>query len=73
MFIVLFIIVKQWKYSSCPSVWMGQKICYICVLCVLHMLYTDVCVSHSVMSDSLIPQSVSHQAPLSMGFSRQEY
>ena len=29
--------------------------------------------SCSVMSDSLQPQSVAHQAPLSMGFSRQEY
>ena len=29
--------------------------------------------SHSVMSDSVIPSAVTHQAPLSMGFSRQEY
>ena len=29
--------------------------------------------SHSVMSDSATPQTVAHQAPLSMGFSRQEY
>ena len=29
-------------------------------------------VSHSVMSNSLQPH-VAHQAPLSMGFSRQEY
>ena len=36
---------------------------------------TDVCVyvSHSVVSDSAIPWAVAHQAPLSMGFSRQEY
>ena len=32
-----------------------------------------VCVSHSVMSDSAIPWTVARQAPLSMGFSRQEY
>ena len=32
-----------------------------------------VCVSHSVVSDSATPWSVAHQAPLSMGFSRQEY
>ena len=32
------------------------------------------CVSHSVMSDSLRPHgTVAHQAPLSMGFSGQEY
>ena len=29
--------------------------------------------SHSVTSDSATPWTVSHQAPLSMGFSRQEY
>ena len=36
---------------------------------------TDVCVyvSHSVTYDSAIPWAVAHQAPLSMGFSRQEY
>ena len=29
--------------------------------------------SRSVVSDSAIPRTVAHQAPLSMGFSRQEY
>ena len=32
-----------------------------------------VCVSHSVMFDSAAPWTIAHQAPLSMGFSRQEY
>ena len=32
-----------------------------------------VCGSHSVLSDSVTPWTVAHQAPLSMGFSRQEY
>ena len=31
------------------------------------------CVNHSVMSDSATPWTVARQAPLSMGFSRQEY
>ena len=35
--------------------------------------YVCVCVSHSVMSESLTPWTVAHQAPLSMEFSRQEY
>ena len=35
--------------------------------------YTCVCVSHSVMSDSVTPYAIAHQAPLSMEFSRQEY
>ena len=30
-------------------------------------------VSRSVVSDSATPQTVAHQAPVSMGFSRQEY
>ena len=30
-------------------------------------------VNYSVMSDFATPQIVAHQAPLSMGFSRQEY
>ena len=30
-------------------------------------------VSRSVVSNSVTPQTVGHQAPLSMGFSRQEY
>ena len=34
---------------------------------------TIVCVSHSVMSDFVTPWTVAHQAPLSMGFFRQEY
>ena len=32
-----------------------------------------VCVSCSVMSDFVTPWGVAHQAPLPMGFSRQEY
>ena len=37
------------------------------------MRYIYVCVSLSVMSNSETPWSVAHQAPLSKGFSRQEY
>ena len=33
----------------------------------------EVCVCCSVMSDSATPWTVAHQAPLSMGFPRQEY
>ena len=32
-----------------------------------------VCVTQSVVSDSATPRTIAHQAPLSMGFSRQEY
>ena len=43
----------------------------VCV-CVCVCVYIHECVlSHSVMSDSAIPQTVAHQAPLFMGFSKQ--
>ena len=42
-----------------------------------YSLYTNlmrcVYVSRSVLSDSATPRTVAHKAPLSMGFSRQEY
>jgi len=37
------------------------------------MSVCSVSVSCSVVSDSVTPQTVAHQVPLSMGFSRQEY
>ena len=38
------------------------------------LLILQVCMhAHSIMSDSAIPWTVAHQAPLSMEFSRQEY
>ena len=36
-------------------------------------LSSPVCISHSSVSDSAILWTVAHQAPLSMGFPRQEY
>ena len=39
----------------------------------IHFLKPMTCVSCSVMSDSETPLMAAHQAPLSMGFSRQEY
>ena len=39
----------------------------------LHFYSTFLSVSCSVVSDSATPQTVAHQAPQSMGFSRQEY
>ena len=35
--------------------------------------YMHVCVSRSVVSDSVTPWTVAHQAPMSMEFCRQEY
>ena len=37
------------------------------------LLAVCVCVSLSVLSESATPSTVAHQAPLSKGFSRQEY
>ena len=36
-------------------------------------IHTVLCVSHSAVSDFVTPWTVAHQAPLSLGFSRQEY
>ena len=50
----------------------------MCISCFIYFLLMTllalcVCVSHSVVSDSVTPWTVAHQAPLSKGFSRQEY
>ena len=45
-------------------------VCSIIKMCVC--VCVCVCVSHSFVSDAT-PCTVAHQAPLSMGFSRQEY
>ena len=37
------------------------------------ILYINMCFVTSVVSDSMTLWTVAHQAPLSMGFSRQEY
>ena len=42
------------------------------VVCVCARVHVCTC-THSVVSDSVTPRSVAHQAPLSMGFPRQEY
>ena len=43
-------------------------------VCVCVRAYACACTcTHSVVSDSVTPWSVPHQAPLSMGFPRQEY
>ena len=64
--------------------WVSQKVCLgVSVRCtekpeqtVWLTQYTagEACVlSHSAVSDSVTPRTVGRQAPLSMGFSRQEY
>ena len=42
-------------------------------ICACVCVYVCVCVSRSVMSNSVTPWTVTHQGPLSMEFSRQEY
>ena len=40
---------------------------------ILNLMTQCVCVSHSVVSDFVIPWTAAHQAPLSMEFCGQEY
>ena len=60
---------QEFWLVSCSIIWQGlQQLrgghnCYV-VLC---------CVSQSVSSNSVIPWTIADQAPLSIGFSRQEY
>ena len=49
---------RPWTLTSLAPV--GWSVC-VCVC------------GHSVMSESAAPWTVAHQAPLSLGFSRQEY
>ena len=42
------------------------------LICVMS-LFEALMLSHSVVSNSVTPWTVAHQAPLSMGFSKQEY
>ena len=55
----LFIIAKAWKQPKCP--WMDERI------------KNSQSQSLSRVRLFAIPRTVAHQAPLSMGFSRQEY
>ena len=52
-----------------------MKYCFKCFngICYLEESCSKVKESHSVVSDSVIPWAVAHQAPLFMKFSRQEY
>ena len=50
---------------------MSQKEAVCVCVCVCVRVHTRV--SHSVVSDSATQWTVAHQAPLSMGFSRQDY
>ena len=50
----------------------------MCITCFIYFLFMTllavcVCFSLSVLSESATPWTVAHQAPLSKGFSRQEY
>ena len=51
-----------------------QRLCFQ-GLKILNIIFSPdfLCVSHSVVSDFVTPWTVAYQAPLFMGFSRQEY
>ena len=66
-----------WPCSPVGRDWDIQWILGVCVNCCwlrLAMHYKkEMCLVTSVVSDSVIPWVIAHQAPLSMGFSWQEY
>ena len=51
--------------ASGPS-WVSKELSSV-------LLNKSMCVGHSIMSDSATPWAVARQAPLSLGFSRQEH
>ena len=58
--------------SGCPWVWSGMFSLCLVPWAILHMcVYMLICLSH--VQFFLTPWAVALQAPLSMGFSRQEY
>ena len=64
--------------SSCfqRSRWNQRSACYITSTQIKTHYSVIMCVcalSHLVVSDSATPQTVAHQVPFSMGFSKQEY
>ena len=67
MFIAaFFIMVKTWRQLQWPAVREQiDKVCYIQIVVVVYLL--------SCVGLSATPWTVAHQAPLSMGFPRQEY
>ena len=69
----LFTIAKTWKQSNCPSTdeWIKKMCACVCV-CVCVCVYC--CCLVTKFSDSFATLwTVAHQAPLSMGFPRQEH
>ena len=64
------------RLVTITNIWPQVKYKYtVLIQGIMHYSSISVCVSHWVMSDWLFvtPWSVAHQAPLSMGFFKQEY
>ena len=67
---------KNTQYTPTSSFYSRQfftTLIYLCFVCFYIMYNLLLLFSHSVMSDSAIPQTVVHQAPLSLEFPRQAY
>ena len=66
---------EKWKHDiqnlwAIPRTVLKGKCVYIYVFCICVCVQACTC---SVMSNSATPWTAAHQAPLSLGFSRQEY
>ena len=64
-----------WAAFSWPTVWAFPSVLSVCPCMPVPLSIHSplVCVSHSVVSDSVISWTIAHQASLSVEFSRQEY
>ena len=71
---VLFTVAKVWKQPECPSAdeWIKKEVACVCVCLYIHMLFFCL-VGKSYFNFFVTPWTVARQAPLSLGFPRQEY
>ena len=61
--------VRIFESLKLEGTYVGDLLCVCVCVCVCVCM----CVSRAVVSNSAIPWTVAHKAPLSMEFSRQEY
>ena len=71
LFLLLFLL--PWETDLKKHWYRFMSVFCLCSLLGVLWCHESESVSHSVVSDSATPRTVARQAPLSMGFSREEY